>query len=98
MRESRYQHSISVRLERTFPGCVVIKGPSEHIQGIPDLLILYGDTWAALEVKRSASEPAQPNQVYYVNKFNEMSYASFIFPENEERVFDELSHAFGFSR
>ena len=98
MRENRYQRSVIIRLEQFFPGCIVIKGNSEHRPGIPDLLVLYGPYWAALEVKVSASEPTQPNQVYYVNQFNEMGYASFIFPENEERVFDELSHAFGLGR
>lgn len=32
------------------------------IQGIPDLLILYGKHWATLENKRSANAKKRPNQ------------------------------------
>lgn len=94
MRESVYQNSIIRRLEREFPGCLVIKNDASYIQGIPDLLVLYGNMWGMLEVKRSYSDSVQPNQLYYVELLNSMSYASFIYPENEERVFDELQHAF----
>ena len=98
MRESRYQRSVIQRLEEFFPGCLIFKAPSEQIQGVPDLLILFNCTWAALEVKRSENEPPRPNQPYYVDLMNEMSYASFIYPENEERVFDDLHATFGACR
>jgi len=97
-RESKFQKQVIERLEETFPGCVVIKNDPRQLQGIPDLLVLYRDTWAGLEVKRSEDESTQPNQPYYVDLFNEMSYASFIFPENEERVFDDLQLTFGSRR
>ena len=97
MRESRFQADLIVDLKALFPGAIVIKAPSDYIQGIPDLLILWGPRWAALEVKKSASEPYQPNQEYYVAKMNEMSFASSIYPENKERVLNELQHAFGLS-
>lgn len=93
MRENRFQPKIIRRLERTFPGCVIIKNDPNYIQGIPDLLVLYGDRWAMLEVKASENEAVQANQMYYVTVLDQMAYASFIFPENEERVFNELQHA-----
>ena len=77
-----------------FPGCIVTKLDPRHIQGIPDLLILYENKWAVLECKRSKNEHRQPNQEYYISKMDSMSYASFIYPENKKEVLDELQQAF----
>lgn len=85
-------------MNREFPGCVVIKNDPNYIQGISDILVLYEDKWAMLEVKLSVDEPTQPNQEYYIELFDRMSYGSFIFPENEDLVFDELQLTFGLSR
>jgi hypothetical protein len=93
-RETKYQSDLIKKLKFLFPGCVVIRNDPNQIQGIPDILILYRDKWAALEVKRSESERRQPNQEYYVEEFGKMSYASFIYPENEERVLGELQRSF----
>jgi hypothetical protein len=93
MRESKYQRELIKRLRVMFPGCVILKNDSSYLQGILDLSILYGDKWAMLEVKASATAPHQPNQDYYVEKFNGMSYAAFIYPENEEEVLSEIQQA-----
>ena len=74
--------------------CGVKKLDSGDIQGIPDLLILYEDKWATLENKRHAKATKQPNQEYYVNKMNNMSFSRFICPENKEDVLQELEHRF----
>ncbi len=93
IRESRFQRNLILDLEDMFPGCVVMKNDPNYIQGIPDLIILYEDKWAALECKRSAREKHQPNQDYYITKMNGMSYAAFIYPENKEDILDELQQA-----
>jgi hypothetical protein len=77
-----------------FPGCIVTKLDSGHIQGIPDLLILWNERWACLECKRSKNASHRPNQDYYVNKMNDMSFSAFIYPENKEEVLHELQQAF----
>lgn len=78
-----------------FPGCVIMKNDPRYVQGIPDILILFNNKWAMLEVKLDGSANIQPNQEYYVNLFNDMSFASFINPENEEDILYALQLTFG---
>lgn len=92
-RESKFQLDLIDELEEMFPGCIILKNDSSYIQGIPDLLVLYCNKWAALEVKKSANESHQPNQDYYVEIMDNMSFASFIYPENKEEVLYELQRA-----
>jgi len=91
--ESRFQAELILDLKDLFPGCIVLKNDEQYIQGIPDLLILFGDRWAALESKRSEHEPYRPNQEYYIDRMAHMSYASMICPENKEEVLYELQQA-----
>jgi hypothetical protein len=92
--ENLYQAKLIKKLKKLFPGCEILKNDSGYKQGILDLVILYGKKWAMLEVKDHATAKRQPNQEYFVKKFGEMSFASFIFPENEEEVLTALQKAF----
>lgn len=94
MLENRFKTKLIDDLEAMFPGCIIIHMDPNEIQGIPDLLILYEDKWAALEGKKSANAPARPNQPYYVDLMDRMSFARFIYPENKEEVLYELQQAF----
>lgn len=94
MKESKFQADLKKELKTMFPGCIVTKMDSGDIQGIPDLLILWKDKWATLENKRSANASKRPNQEYYVDKMNKMSFSRFIYPENKEEVLNELRKAF----
>lgn len=94
-KEAQFQSSLIRELKKRFPDCIVTKLDSGHIQGIPDLLLLWGTHWAALECKRNKGAHHQPNQEYYVRRMNEMSFARFIFPENKEEVLHELEQTFG---
>ena len=94
MKESKFQADLKKELKQMFPGCIVTKLDSGDIQGIPDLLVLYKNKWATLENKRSAGASKRPNQEYYVNKMNEMSFSRFIYPENKEEVLHELQQTF----
>ena len=95
MLENKFQAKLIKELKDTFPGCIIMKNDSSYIQGIPDLLVLHNDKWGALEVKKSAKASRQPNQEYYVNRMNEMSFSRFISPENKEEVIGELKKIFG---
>ncbi len=90
MLERDYQKKLVIKLKEMFPGCLVMKNDAQLKQGIPDLLILHNNKWAALEVKNSEKAHHQPNQDIYIDRLNGMSYATFIYPENEEQVFKEL--------
>lgn len=92
--ERDFQAKLIAELKLIFPGCIVLKLDSSYIQGIPDLLILFGTKWATLECKRSLGSRRQPNQEYYVGMMNSMSFSRFICPENKEDVLDELQQAF----
>lgn len=98
MAESKFQHDLIVDLKEKFPGCIVMKNDPTYIQGIPDLLILWGKKWAALECKADALSPFRPNQPYYIAKMNKMSFAAAIYPENKEAVLYDLERAFGTRR
>lgn len=91
--ETKFKKRLMDDLEERFPGSIITKLDPGDIQGIPDLLILYNDRWAILEVKKSKDAHRQPNQEYYVDLLNDMSYSSFVYPENEEVVLNELEQA-----
>ena len=91
-RESGFQDRLIKTLKTLFPGCMVFK--MDQMQGIPDLLILYGQKWASLECKREEDAKRQPNQHYYVEQMNKMSFSRFIYPENKKEVLNELQQAF----
>ena len=93
-KESNFQSNLKKELEAIFPGCMITKLDSSYIQGIPDLLILYKNKWATLENKRFEKAARQPNQEYYVNKMNNMSFSRFIYPENKDDVVKELKEYF----
>lgn len=90
--ESGFQDNLIKEIKSLFPGSMVFK--MDQIQGIPDLLVLYKDKWFSLECKKSASASRRPNQEYYVDLMNKMSFSRFICPENKQEVLDELRKAF----
>lgn len=94
MTENRYQAQLIKKLGRMLPGCVVMKNDPLYQQGFPDLTIFWGPYWATLEVKAYEGAPEQPNQPWWVETLNEMSFSAFIYPENEEEVLSALQSAF----
>lgn len=98
MLERDFQSDLIKELGDILPGCIVLKNDPNYIQGIPDLMILYKDHWAALECKQSKKAKPRPNQPYYVKQMDSMSFASFIYPENKEEVLDALCRSFKVQR
>ena len=96
--ESKFQKSLIDEIKRSLPGSIVLKNDPNYIQGVPDLLILYKKRWATLEVKKSETASHQPNQDYYVQTMNKMSFSAFIYPENKEEVLYDMARSLGATR
>lgn len=98
-RERDYQAGLIKRIEKLFPGAYVRKHDIQ--QGWPDLLILGRGWWALLEVKReepTGPDDFEPNQEWWIEEFDEMSFSACIYPENEQEVLHALQQAFGAGR
>lgn len=93
MLESEYQGKLIKKLEKLYPGCVILKNDSGYRRGIPDLVIFYETRWAMLEVKADETKPYQPLQEFYLELLNRMSFASVIYPSIEEDVLSALQEA-----
>lgn len=94
IKENKYKKGLIERIEQRFPGSIVTKLDPSHFQGLPDLLVLFRKNWAILEVKAFPDAHHQPNQDYYVDLLNCMSFSAFINPENEEDVLNEMERSF----
>ena len=92
--ESKFQKELMDEIRKRYPGCVIMKNDSGYIQGFPDWTVFYKNKWAVLEVKKEKNAKKQPNQPYYVDKLNDMSFSRFVYPENKEEVLEELDKIF----
>lgn len=93
--ESEFTLDLKDELRRRFPGCFIYRLDPNQLQGIPDLLVLWGPHWAILETKRGLKSVRQPNQEFYVDRFDEMSFSAFVHPLNYREVLYEMERAFG---
>ena len=94
MLESNFKTNLIQKLYTLYPSAIIVHMDPNEIQGIPDLLILYKNKWASLEGKKSSEEQFRPNQEYYIDLMNRMSFSSVIYPENEEQVLQRLFRFF----
>ncbi len=90
--ESKFQNRLINRIKSEFgeDNVIILKNDPNYIQGFPDLTILGKKRYAVLECKRDKDSNRQPNQEYYINKANRLSYGRFIYPENEDEILDDL--------
>lgn len=93
-KESGFQKDLMDEIRAKYPGCMIMKNDSGYIQGIPDWTILYKDKWAVLEAKRDKDAKKQPNQPYYVEQLDKMSFSRIVYPENKDEVLSELEKIF----
>jgi hypothetical protein len=98
MAERYYQARLIKKLRVVLEDCIILKNDSGYLQGVPDLIVLWRDRWAMLEVKDHEGSPFQPNQEWYLEKLNGMSFAAVVYPENEDEVLHALQQAFGLRR
>lgn len=97
--ESDFKANLKKRLEAMVgdDGYVLHQNPN-RLQGVPDLLVLHKDKWAALETKKESKSSCRPNQPWHVKNMNRLSYAAIVDPSNEEEVLNELQAALGLPR
>lgn len=88
--ENKFQADLIKELKKKYPDSIIVKNDALYIQGIPDLTIFNGPKWATLECKKDEKSSHRPNQDYYVNKMDGMSFSRFISPENKQEVLNEL--------
>lgn len=94
--EKDYQASLLRRLRKAYRSRILAtKTDPGSVQGVPDLIVICDSKYALLEVKRSATASKRPNQDYYIEKFGQHSFTSFIYPENETDVIYEMCDFFG---
>ena len=98
MRENQFQAKLIKEIKTLMPDSIVLKNDAGLKQGIPDILVLRGNKWAALECKRSEKAKHRPNQDYYVDKMDSMSFAAFVYPENKQEVLNALQRSLGAGR
>ena len=94
MLENEVQRNVIKEIKARLPEALIMKNDPNYIQGIPDLTILYKNKWATLEVKASPTSSKRPNQRYYVDRMNKMSFSSFINPDNMEEVLNDMERSF----
>lgn len=91
--EGPYKTYLRHRIEAELPGSIVIRAETGYIQGFPDLGILFDRNCGWLEAKTGPKAKLQPNQEYWVERLSGLCFASFIYPEIEEEVLNELYKA-----
>jgi len=92
-RESIFEMKLVQDLMHLYPNAIILKTYPNYIQGFPDRLMLLNDRWAAFEIKSHHNARHQPNQDYYIELLNRMSFASFVYPANREEFFNEIQFA-----
>lgn len=90
--EREFQANIIKKIKANLPDAIVLKNDPNYLVGFPDLTILGNKRYAVLECKQADNSSHRPLQDYYIHKINNMSYASFVHPENESEVLSDLIH------
>ena len=93
MLERAFQPRVIVRIKQLYPNAIILKNDANLFQGIPDLSIFYKDKWAMLETKTSSVY--RPNQKYWLDILDDMSFARKITPSNIGEVINEIQKHFG---
>lgn len=93
-REAVIQSAFMKRLEEIFPEMLWLKVDSTNRPGWPDVIFFVGHRYGVLEFKAERGSHRQPNQDYWVDRFNTMSYGRFVYPENVGEALDEILQTF----
>ena len=93
--ESTFRTGFIKKLKKLSPDIYVEYADPKKINGIPDLIIFCREKYARIETKKSTNASKRLHQEYYINLFKSQGvYATFLSPENEEEVLNELRRYF----
>ena len=90
MSERDFRKKFKERLMKIFPDAIITHLDPNDIQGIPDICMFWRDRYFMFETKKFTKASKRPNQQYYIDLFDDWSYARFVQPENMEEVLNEL--------
>lgn len=95
MNESQFRTNFIKKLKKISPEIFVEFADPGRVNGIPDLIIFFKNKHARIETKKSKNASKRQHQEYYINLFNSYGvYSTFLSPENEEEVLNELRRYF----
>lgn len=93
--ETAFALDLKNEIKDRYPGCYILKQNPNELQGVPDLIVLYKDKWAAIETKREPNSDKRVNQEWHINRMNEMSFATFANQRNRDEVLNGIQETFG---
>lgn len=75
-------------------GCVVLKYQQNAttIQGVADVFFCKEGFYGFLECKKNKNSPLRPGQKQFIDKIDDWSYGAIVYPENWEKIKDELGN------
>lgn len=73
-------------------GCVVLKYQQNAttITGVADVFFCKEGFYGFLECKKSKNAPLRPGQKQFITKMAEWSYGAIVYPENWDKIKNEL--------
>lgn len=93
--ESKFKSEFYKEIRERFPGSEVLPNDAGYLQGFPDATVYFPNgRYFLLEGKRCRTSPHQPNQDYYVNHSPLSRNATFVSPENKEKILEELERRY----
>ena len=94
-KESDFKNELYNEIRNRFPGAEVVPNDAGYLQGFPDATVYFPNgRYFLLEGKRTSKSARQPNQDYYVNQSPLRDNATFVSPENKNKVLDELERRY----
>lgn len=88
--EAQFQKKFVSWVKKQGVICLKLNPGTGIPDGTPDYICLQEGFWFMLEFKKSKTAQFRPGQKQAIEKYNDMSYAVVVYPENEEEVKKEL--------
>jgi hypothetical protein len=91
--ESKFKRQLEKDILALYPDAEIVKNNTR--QGFPDITIYWREHFALVETKDECGAHYQPNQNWYIEKFQQYTPSYSVYPENKEEFLHDLQFAFG---